>query len=283
MTVQAPPEPGAPTRELPVCGPEGHLPPAWWRKPTADPTTPPGAPGGSPGLAAQPGKDGPPPRDRVGGEGGTQRVSDPRPGESSPRFPRRREPGQHRVSVGNEVCLLLFLVLLGTGVRSAPSPPEVGSGQHTRDARAGCPGQHTWDRGLAAQGTRLGLPSWPPRDPGRLAGDWNRGPASTFLSLPLSVPGPLGATQTRLLLFRPGESLQDRGSPEGLAVGRGLLKGGSGERPGPREAVLCRLGGDSVDAHLVFYHSLLGGPSAASVRLVPTVHAPWSLSPHEGA
>ena len=53
-------------------------------------TTPPGPPGGVPGLAAQPGKDGRPPR-QSGGEGGTPRVSDPRPGESSPRFSRRSQ------------------------------------------------------------------------------------------------------------------------------------------------------------------------------------------------
>lgn len=75
-------------------------------------------------------------------------------------------------------------------------------------------------RGLAAQGIRLGLPVASPETLGALAGTGTEDlPAR--LSLPLSVPGPLGATQTRLLLFRPGESLAGPRVPEGLAVGRG--------------------------------------------------------------
>lgn len=76
--------------------------------------------------------------------------------------------------------------------------------------------------GLAAQGTRLGLPSWPPPETlGALAGTGTEDLPARSSASPLSVPGPSGATQTQLLLLRPGESLQDRGSRKAWLWGGG--------------------------------------------------------------
>lgn len=150
----------------------------------------------------------------------------------------------------------------------------MGSGQHTRDARAGCPGQHTWD-------ARAGCPRHAagpalvasPRDPGRPRWDWNRGPASTFLSLPLVCPRPLGShTDTAAALQAWGEPAGPR-VPEGLAVGRGLLSGS--ESVGPGRPSFAGLVVTALMPILCSYHSLLRGTLRRLCQTRP--HSPCPL------